>query len=285
MAKPMPALVPDGEMMAVLTPMTRPAESSSGPPELPGIDGGVGLDHVGDLAAGAGGQPAMQRADDAGGQRLVEAERVADREHQLSDLEVRGRADRDRRRQRPRVVHAQHREVVVGRGADDPRRQHLAGCESHGQRAGALDDVVVGDDVAGGVPDEARPGFAGAVLALGLRGLERAGAADDLHHGRRRALEQLDSGALELGEGAARRDRARRRRRVQQPVEIGLCEVGADDEHHGENGNPGEAVVHRRSLRANYESFLTTITSASGSAANSRSTSALRRSSASRWLM
>jgi hypothetical protein len=37
MAKPMPALVPDGEMIAVVTPITRPAESSSGPPELPGL--------------------------------------------------------------------------------------------------------------------------------------------------------------------------------------------------------------------------------------------------------
>ena len=37
MAKPMPALVPDGDRIAVLTPISRPAESSSGPPELPGL--------------------------------------------------------------------------------------------------------------------------------------------------------------------------------------------------------------------------------------------------------
>ena len=36
-AKPMPALAPEGETMAVLTPISRPAESSSGPPELPGL--------------------------------------------------------------------------------------------------------------------------------------------------------------------------------------------------------------------------------------------------------
>src|SRR5688572_2837778 len=35
-AKPMPALVPDGEIMAVFTPITRPAEPRSGTPELPG---------------------------------------------------------------------------------------------------------------------------------------------------------------------------------------------------------------------------------------------------------
>jgi hypothetical protein len=33
----MPALEPDGEMIALLTPITRPLESSSGPPELPGL--------------------------------------------------------------------------------------------------------------------------------------------------------------------------------------------------------------------------------------------------------
>jgi hypothetical protein len=37
MAKPMPVLVPVGEKIAVLTPITRPAESSRGPPELPGL--------------------------------------------------------------------------------------------------------------------------------------------------------------------------------------------------------------------------------------------------------
>jgi hypothetical protein len=37
MAKPMPALAPEGEKIAVLTPISRPAESSRGPPELPGL--------------------------------------------------------------------------------------------------------------------------------------------------------------------------------------------------------------------------------------------------------
>ena len=32
-----PALVPDGERIAVFTPIRRPAESSRGPPELPGL--------------------------------------------------------------------------------------------------------------------------------------------------------------------------------------------------------------------------------------------------------
>jgi hypothetical protein len=36
-ANPMPAFDPEGEMMAVLTPTTLPLESSSGPPEFPGL--------------------------------------------------------------------------------------------------------------------------------------------------------------------------------------------------------------------------------------------------------
>jgi len=37
MAKPIPTLPRDGVKMAVLTPMRRPLESRSGPPELPGL--------------------------------------------------------------------------------------------------------------------------------------------------------------------------------------------------------------------------------------------------------
>ena len=36
-AKPMPAFEPDGEIIALLTPITRPLESSKGPPEFPGF--------------------------------------------------------------------------------------------------------------------------------------------------------------------------------------------------------------------------------------------------------
>jgi hypothetical protein len=37
MARPIPALEPDGDRIAVVTPISRPAESSKGPPELPGL--------------------------------------------------------------------------------------------------------------------------------------------------------------------------------------------------------------------------------------------------------
>src|SRR5947209_6626110 len=54
---------------------------------IAGIDRGVGLDHVGDLTAAAGWQPALERADDAAGQRLIEPEGIADRKCRLTDLE------------------------------------------------------------------------------------------------------------------------------------------------------------------------------------------------------
>src|SRR5215212_6174540 len=54
MAKPTPMLpeeVPSTEALAVVMATTRPAASTSGPPELPGVDGGVGLDGVVDRPA------------------------------------------------------------------------------------------------------------------------------------------------------------------------------------------------------------------------------------------
>src|SRR5436190_24310573 len=57
------------------------------PARIARIDRGVGLDHVGDLAAAAGRQPALERADDTAGQRLVEPEGITDRKRRLTDLE------------------------------------------------------------------------------------------------------------------------------------------------------------------------------------------------------
>ena len=246
MAKPIPALVPDGDRIAVLTPIARPAEFEQRPARIARIDGRVGLDHVGDLAPAAGRQPAFERADDAGGQRLVEPERVADREHPLADLEVVGGSDRDRGRQRPGVVDPDHREVVVRRGPHELRSQDLARGQADREAAGAFDHVIVGDDVAGGVPDETGPGLRRAVLALQLRFERAAGArAHDLHHRRRGALEDVDARAFDVRQRTARLDRARRRGREQQPVEIGLGQIEARHEHKPKNGNPGESVTHR----------------------------------------
>ncbi len=59
------------------------------------IDCGVGLDER-DVALDARGRPGPRR-DDAAGHRLADAERVADRQHQIADLDVVGITQRDDR--------------------------------------------------------------------------------------------------------------------------------------------------------------------------------------------
>jgi hypothetical protein len=60
--------------------------STSAPPELPGVDRGVGLDEV--LEGVDAEVRAAERRDDAHGHRLPDAERVADGEHDVADAKV-----------------------------------------------------------------------------------------------------------------------------------------------------------------------------------------------------
>ena len=112
-AKPMPAEAPEGLRMEVFMPISRPLESSSGPPELPGLMAAsvwmtpwMGMpDQTLDLATEA--------ADDAGGERVVEAERAADGEHLLAHREVVRAADHDRAQRRFARLDAQDGDVVA----------------------------------------------------------------------------------------------------------------------------------------------------------------------------
>src|SRR3954470_11722524 len=128
------------------------------PTRIAGIDRGVGLDHVRDLAAAAGRQPALERADDAAGQGLVEPEGIADRKCRLTDLEFGRTAQRHRRRQLTCILDPQHREVIVGRHADDFSLRYLARGEANRNLAAILYDVIVGHHVAGVIPDQAGSG-------------------------------------------------------------------------------------------------------------------------------
>ena len=91
-----------------------------------GVDGGVGLDRCFDRASRRrSGSCGRARRDDAGGERLVEAEGVADGEDFLPDLEVAARADAGIGRSLSRGrVDLENGQVVVGGGADGgrPRR-------------------------------------------------------------------------------------------------------------------------------------------------------------------
>ena len=109
MAKPMPIEPPLREKIAVLMPTSCPFMSTSAPPELPGLmAASVWMKKpesaIADMRAG-------ERRDDAAGHRLADAERVADGEHEVADLERVGIADRDHRKRLGVAVDLQHREV------------------------------------------------------------------------------------------------------------------------------------------------------------------------------
>ena len=98
---------------------------------------------------------ARQRRDDAAGRGLADAERIADREHEIADFKRIGIADRRSTGNGSRRVDLQHREVerlVL--------EQHLAvELAAVGGRdldlVGVADDVIVGDDDAGRIDQHA----------------------------------------------------------------------------------------------------------------------------------
>ncbi len=94
------------------------------PAGVAGIERRVGLQHVVEQAAGLRAHRAAERADDAGGHRVLEAERAADRDRHLPDAHARRVAEAD-----PREVarrHLEHGEVRVRIVADDLRGRRCA---------------------------------------------------------------------------------------------------------------------------------------------------------------
>ena len=81
-AKPMPCEPPEREKIAVLTPTSFPAMSTSAPPELPGLIGGIGLDK--ELIVRNAHLRTRQRRDDAMRHGLSNTEGIADREHDIA---------------------------------------------------------------------------------------------------------------------------------------------------------------------------------------------------------
>ena len=154
-AKPTPSLPPDSLSIWELTPTTLPFRSSSGPPELPWlIAASVWI--ASSMAKLFGdGDLAVQRADDARGDRLLEAEGAADRNHAVTDFQLRRVAELERLERGRRGVDVEDRDVGRRVAADDRRVVGLAVPEGHLDRLGAVDDVLVRDHVALLVVDEA----------------------------------------------------------------------------------------------------------------------------------
>ena len=140
--------------MAVLTPIRRPALSRSGPPELPGINGGIGLDNIVDGAAGNGGDLPAKRTDNPGGQGLVKSEGIADGKDLLPNQQILGFTEDDGAQLIGRGADLQDRQIPVRGRADQHRLPGGAIGQGNLQAAGVGNDMVIGDDPALLIPDK-----------------------------------------------------------------------------------------------------------------------------------
>ena len=151
-AKPMPMLPPDDVRICELMPISCPPVLTSAPPELPSLIGAS----VWMKSSNAASPPRRRTplgADDAHRHGLADAERVAHRQHDVADAHGVGVAERQRLqvgaidlhdRQIARLIRADH--LGLEAAAVGQLDVHLLG---------AVDDVVVGQDVAVGPDDDA----------------------------------------------------------------------------------------------------------------------------------
>ena len=130
----------------------------------------------------------LQRGDDAGRQRALEVERVADRVGRVADLDGARVAEHQRVQREAVGGDAQHGEVVGGILAEHLRFDGLAFFEADVDLDRVLDHVVVGEDRAVAVDHDA--GAGGLALTLGFAEQERRfgflhdGGGDEGHAGR-----------------------------------------------------------------------------------------------------
>ncbi len=196
---------------------------------------------------------AGQRRNDAAGGRLADAERVADRQHQVADLQRVGIADRYRG-ERLRRLDLEHREVDRLVLEQQLGLEFAAVGRRHLHLVGIADDVEVGHHDARRVDQHARPQRrldAGRHLLVAEEALEerivRKRRAHphllrgvDVDDRRRRGLDQRREGELHLRSaerraavvGRCRRARGRpllRRRRGR--LRLAPQEVGQHNEH------------------------------------------------------
>ena len=113
-----------------------------------GIQRCIGLDHALDESPRARAQAAAERADDAGGHGRLVAERIADRDDELSDAQ-RGGAAESRVREAA-AGESQHRDIRFRVVADQRRRDFAAVGQRRAQLARAVGDVAVRQQIAVG---------------------------------------------------------------------------------------------------------------------------------------
>jgi hypothetical protein len=96
------------------------------------------------------------RRDDAAGDRLADAERVADSEHQIAHLQPARVGELQRRQALALGVDAQHGKVRLRILHHQLRREFAAVVQRHAEFLTLLDDVEIGDDHAIRAHDHAR---------------------------------------------------------------------------------------------------------------------------------
>ena len=165
---------------------------------IAGIDRGVGLDE--ETVVVDADLRARERRDDPLRHRLADAERIADREDEIADLDRVG------------IAELEHRELLVA--LDLEHRQIRAGIAQHDlgfefppirerdlHFRHALDDVMVGDDEAARIDDHARAERLGGARVLALRAEE---LAKDRIVEQRIARHRLDARGVDVDDGRPR---------------------------------------------------------------------------------
>ena len=205
MAKPMPMLPPRARQDGAVDADELAPEVHQRAAGVARIDGGVGLDEV--LVAVRVDAGAPQAADDAGGDGVLQAERIADGDDEVADLELGGVAERHLREAFRRNL--EHGDVRRHVAADHRGGQVAAVLQGHRDLGGVINDMGVCNDVAvfcikddagaralelalegAHVRDVEEPAEEGVLEQRVLgRALADGAAGGDVHDGRRDALD------------------------------------------------------------------------------------------------
>ena len=209
-AKAMPTEPPDGEKIAVLTPITLPSVSNVGPARIALVHRRVDLDEV---IIGAGADVAAARRDDAGGDGAAEAERIADREHPIAD--ARRLIGQLHIGERP-VLDLDQREIGARIGADHLGFVGLAVVGGHGDAFGFFDHVVVSHRIAVGGNEKAGSLASDDVMAVAFgqavriaRHVGHAEPAEEIAQARRNVIAAKTGGLRSAVDLDAHRDHRR----------------------------------------------------------------------------
>ncbi len=151
-AKLMPSVPSVCASTAVLMPINSPSVLISAPPELPKLMAASVWMKSSKSVTPSRPRPVALTMPWVTG--LTEPERIADREHHITRAQhIRAAHRHDRR---VLQIHAQDREIGIRIGADDGGRGDTTVRQLHADLVRALDHVMVGDQVAVGVEDDAR---------------------------------------------------------------------------------------------------------------------------------